>query len=138
MASLSRQLEELNLLNCSLLQGEDLTFIPPSSDAEIWQALLEAYPDFDADTSPTPQSAAKFQLRCSGVDVWFEVQLPADYEGQSEHPLDAMVAVRGDQITRAEQERWQKFVTECISEIQGSECVLPYNSYPRDVLTCHG
>ena len=123
--TISRQLEELNLLKCSLLNGEELSFIPFSSEAEIWDALLDAYPD-QLEAQSSPESSAKFQIKCSDFPIWFEVQLPTDFEssGSSGSIPGSMVSVRGGEISRAEQERWQQIIKECSAEVHDSECVV--------------
>ncbi|THH31030.1 hypothetical protein EUX98_g3168 [Antrodiella citrinella] len=126
--NITRQLEELTLLKCSLLHGEELSFIPPSNDSERWQTLLDAYPGEPSHSSHLgyPESAAKVQVKSSGIPLRFEVQIPSDYGAPgtvaawSEEPA-AMVAVRGDQISRADQERWQRVVRECAAEVVDSE-----------------
>lgn len=131
-SSLSRQLEELNLLECSLLQGEEITFIPPSWDAELWEALLDSYPDPPPCDRPSPESPAKVQVKCADIPIWFEVHFPLGYGSSEEEQssLESVISVRGDQISRADQERWQQIVKECVAEVHDSECVSGSMSYP--------
>ncbi|KAI0789564.1 hypothetical protein C8Q75DRAFT_718580 [Abortiporus biennis] len=121
---LNHQLEELNLLKCSLLEGESLTFIPPyDPDAESWKLLLDSYAEGTLAGKSLPSTPARFQVKSSSSRIWFEVELPLDYASGSSAatPLQSMISVRGDEITRSEQEHWQKFINECTSELSESE-----------------
>lgn len=123
---LERQLEELNLLKCSLMQGEQITFTLSETDTETWNTLLESYPDLPCNTL-TLQSP-RFRLTVEGSPIHFEVDIPSDYNGPKasqdmSKDLSLMVSVRGDQISRYDQERWQQIMAECASQLSDSECV---------------
>lgn len=111
--ALTRQLEEIHLLQCSLLPGELLTFL---DDVEAWSSLLAAYPD----TTNTPSiSEARFEVKLNNAHLWFEVRLPHLYPGGAQ-PL---VSVKGETIARDEQRRWQVTVGDKIQELDGCEYV---------------
>ena len=121
-----RCLEELHLLNCSLLPGELLVF---TEDATRWTELISSYaldPDCDLPASDLEAGCPRFQVRLeSSSDVWFDVDLPADYgEGHGRMPR---VAVKGDSLGRDQQERWQGIVADALGVVQDSdsECVAP-------------
>jgi hypothetical protein len=107
--TLTRQLEELQLLQCSLLPGELLTFL---DNVESWSSLLETYPDI-LDTSNIPE--ARFQVKLDNAHVWFEAELPRLYPS-----VWPVISVKGD-IARDEQARWQGTVKEKMQELHGSE-----------------
>lgn len=111
--SLDRQLEELQLLQCSLLPGELLIFL---EEADTWNGLLTAYPDA---VKVSHVSEPSFQIKIDQAQVYFDVVLPRSYLDAGAGPL---VSVRGD-IARAEQERWQKIIKEKLDELKGSEYV---------------
>jgi hypothetical protein len=107
--TLTRQLEDLHLLQCSLLPGEILSFF---DDVDPWPNLLEAYPDIH----DTPNiSEARFQIKLDNASVWFEVELPRLYPDTV-----PVVSVKGS-IARDEQERWQAVVKQKIQELEDSE-----------------
>ena len=126
--SMERQLEELNLLKYSLLKGEELLFI---DNAQAWETLLESYPDLTSTTlsgiTPTESndlSSAKFRITAQGSPIHFEVTIPREYNGSEPGVnLSQIISIRGDQISRAAQERWQHIVVECAAQLSGSECV---------------
>ncbi|RPD82850.1 hypothetical protein L226DRAFT_607904 [Lentinus tigrinus ALCF2SS1-7] len=115
-------LEELNLLKCSLLPGELLEFVV---DSTSWTELLDSYsldPDCDLpDRSQCP--VPHFQLRLeSSSDVWYDVVLSPNY-GAEQACLPA-ISVKGDNLGRAEQERWQRVVANALESVHGSEYPL--------------
>ena len=73
-------LEEIHLLQCSLLPGELLLF---TDDAARWKALLEAYaldPDDLTLALDPPIAPAHFQVRLESSNAaWFDVVLPSDH-----------------------------------------------------------
>ncbi|KAA1467868.1 hypothetical protein DENSPDRAFT_357269 [Dentipellis sp. KUC8613] len=132
--TLAHQLEELQLLKCSLLPGELLTFL---EDAKLWSQALE--PDADAaeaisalqqhltqkastsgasnthpsNASSPASSAVCFRIGLENTDrVYFEVALPRSYPAHS-----ASVAVRGDTLGRADQLRWQATLAAAREEV---------------------
>lgn len=130
---LQKQLEELNLLQCSLMPGETMEFMPSQQYDASWQSMLAAYSETGFEEQPiaVPHHPARFQVRVDGVGVWFEVELPLEYssalpDGATGLPVPALhVSVRGDEISRSEHEKWQTTVKEKLNDIQDSECVQP-------------
>ena len=129
-AHLQKQLEELNLLQCSLMPGETLHFVSANTDDTPWPDLLAAYSESGPSTEPGDNliaSPACFQLRVDSASVWFEIELPLGYPPSAEHPRAEhtlpQVSVRGDQISRSEHERWQAVVKEKMQEVRDSEYV---------------
>ncbi|PSR72035.1 hypothetical protein PHLCEN_2v12101 [Hermanssonia centrifuga] len=119
--TLHRQLEELNLLKCSLLPGEELIF----NDPAVWESLLDTYPDSPTTDFTLPASPACFQVKTNDSPIHFEVELPREY-GESLGQSLPRISVKGDEITRVEQERWQLLVKEQVSELQGNSEYLVY------------
>ena len=129
--TIRRTLEEIHLLQCSLLPGELLLF---TDDAAHWRALLDAYaldPDDPALDDPAAHNTAPahFQVRLEASSAaWFDVVLPRDYgaiPARGEERVRAAVSVKGDSLGRAEQERWHAAVEEArasVEEGSGSEC----------------
>ncbi|KAH9854296.1 hypothetical protein C2E23DRAFT_726829 [Lenzites betulinus] len=119
-SSIRAVLEELHLLKCCLLPGELLAF---TEDAAVWDALLDAYsgnPDVEL---PPVHHAAQFVVRTDDSDVWFEVEMPWE-EGDNSGRTIPHVAVKGSNLGRSEQERWQAVVAEALEEVRGSEYPL--------------
>ncbi|KAI0829024.1 hypothetical protein BC628DRAFT_1315909 [Trametes gibbosa] len=120
MAFIRDVLEQIHLLKCSLLPGELLTF---TEDAVIWDALLDSYSG-DPDTELPAvhlRHAAHFAVKTDDGDIWFEVEMPLMDNDERSTPR---VAVKGDSLGRAEQERWQVIVAEAIEEVKMSGCLL--------------
>lgn len=113
--SLLRQLEEIQLLDCSLLPGELLLFL---EDTHAWATLLAAYPDIDEVPSRSTVSEPCFQIKLEEAPLWFEVKLPHDYP--TARPA---ILVRGG-IAKTDQSRWQDVVKEKLEDLDTSECVL--------------
>jgi hypothetical protein len=112
-----QQLEELHLIQCSLLPTEHIVFLD-SGDAHSWAQAIEKYAEDPLETLLPPESAASFTLRVEGLKVWFEITLgPVDDAGKSK----PSVSVKGEGITRADQERWHMVVVEGFEEISDSE-----------------
>ncbi|KAF8167166.1 hypothetical protein B0H34DRAFT_669669 [Crassisporium funariophilum] len=111
--TVQRQLEELQLIQCSLLAGEGITFL--ADDDRFWTSALESYTDQSIDSCPNVAAPAFFELRIDGSKVWFEVTMPVSLDATSS------ISVKGEGITRAEQELWKDVIEEKLSEISDSE-----------------
>ncbi|TFK90060.1 hypothetical protein K466DRAFT_485475 [Polyporus arcularius HHB13444] len=122
MTSSRKTLEELNLLKCSLLPGELLEFV---ADSTQWADLLDAYAvDPDCDLPGDLEAPPHLQLKLeTSADVWYDVTLPPDY-GQALEGRLPVISVRGDNLGRAEQERWQRVVADALESVHGSEYPL--------------
>ncbi|KAG1726143.1 hypothetical protein EDB19DRAFT_1897680 [Suillus lakei] len=129
---LDSQLQELQLIQHSLLPGESFSFVLPPEDSRIWTSLLHSFDTGTATTAlpslPSPVPQARFQVRATEARISFEVQFPERYQEDSdvEAPL---VSVNGEDISRDEHLRWRAFVQEKLIEVQG-------NDYPIYQLLC--
>lgn len=117
---LSHQLEEIQLIKCSLLPNELFTLVLPENNKEDWLTLLQRDSFGPSDTRSEsiihPSSPCRFKLEVLGVPLHFEIEIPKDY------PLTPpLVYVRGDSIERPLQEKWQKIVSENLEEVQKEE-----------------
>ncbi|EJF67342.1 hypothetical protein DICSQDRAFT_165165 [Dichomitus squalens LYAD-421 SS1] len=122
MTSLRKSLEEIHLLRYSLLPGELLEF---TDQAALWNELLDAYAlDPDCEIGCEPQGAHfRVKLEASS-DVWFDVELPTDYwtaEGKGQPRLSA----QGDNLGRAQQERWQEIVADAATTVRVQDSEYP-------------
>ena len=136
--SLFQQLQELHLIRSSLIPGEQFSFVLPPEDADVWSSLLEnqAYdttpttdpdsiPDSELHSTPPQPCQARFSVKVRGSQVWFEIQVPSN----SAHFRCADVSVKGENISRDQQEFWQSTVRQKMeSDGQESECV-PISSH---------
>jgi len=112
-----KQLEELHLIQCSLLPNEHIVF-RDSGNKHSWAQAIEKYAEDPLSPSSPPESPASFTLRIEGSKIWFEITLaPVEGFGISK----PSVSVKGEDITRADQERWQMVVVEGFEEISDSE-----------------
>ncbi|KAL5533843.1 hypothetical protein ACEPAG_303 [Sanghuangporus baumii] len=113
--SIRKQLEEIHLLQCSLILPELFAFVLPQEDCEQWTQLLHCYtqdgqfPDDDWQ----PVSTCRFEVRIEDGPIWFEVELPRGYP-ESEAPN---VFVRGKNLQRVDQERWREIVNDELSQV---------------------
>ncbi|KAJ6520543.1 hypothetical protein C8R45DRAFT_63059 [Mycena sanguinolenta] len=111
-----RRLEELQLIQFTLLPDEVLTFL--DGEGLVWSQLLHDYGE-DAASSATfswPSAAPHIQVKPLFSEIWFQVLFPS-----SHHPVPS-VSVKGEDVTRAEQERWQNIIQENLTdEITTSE-----------------
>ncbi|TFK42249.1 hypothetical protein BDQ12DRAFT_677878 [Crucibulum laeve] len=112
---LTAQLEELQLLQCSLLPNESLVFL---EDSAAWIRLLG---DYTNGINPEAKDIAPphFQLKVEKSNVWFEVTNTGGT--QRDNGTDLMVSVKGEDITRVEQEHWQEIIQDKLGEIGDSE-----------------
>ncbi|KAF8578534.1 hypothetical protein K439DRAFT_1638744 [Ramaria rubella] len=102
--ALARQVEELVLLKCSLLPDEILDFITPHlSELEAWTEVIEAHSKGKMLSSQV-SCPASFTVKLRGSPLWFEIQFLNEYPVQTQ---DFNIAIRGYNISKAEQKRWQ-------------------------------
>lgn len=128
--SLEKQLEELNLLQCSLMPGESLEFVPSQPEDTSWHDLLAAFAATGTAKQPhiLPPYPARLQARVENVGLWFEIELPREYpsavhDGVTVTKIIPHVLVRGHTISRSEHEKWQSIVKERLGQVEDSECV---------------
>jgi hypothetical protein len=117
-ALLVKQLDELDMIRCSLLPGEVLTFL---DDSEAWADILDAHATgADLNASLSILAPPHLQIKLESVTTWFEVQIPPQYSGDLKTCRPAF-SVKGENISRHEQERWRSIVKEKIDEIEDTE-----------------
>ncbi|KAL5535893.1 hypothetical protein ACEPAF_3987 [Sanghuangporus sanghuang] len=116
--SIRKQLEEIHLLQCSLIPPELFASVLPQEDCEQWSQLLHRYtqdgqiPDDASDWQPA--STCRFEVRIEDGPIWFEVELPRGYP-EAEAPN---VFVRGKNLQRVDQERWREIVNDKLSQVR--------------------
>ena len=115
-----QQLEELHLIQCSLLPTEHIVWLD-SGDELSWVQAIENYSEDPFATLLPPESSASFTLRVEGSKIWFEIALAAVNDLGISKPS---VSVKGEDITRDDQERWQMVVVQGFEEISDSEWVI--------------
>ncbi|KAF8131493.1 hypothetical protein EV363DRAFT_1398583 [Boletus edulis] len=137
--SLVHQLEQLDLIQCSLLPGESFAFVLPPDDLAVWSSLLDAFTDAgrfsvdDADDHSAiasltkPPCQARFEIRVVGVRTWFEVTLPrcTDTDGPTSSGLSwttsastrIAVSVKGQDVSRDAHERWYAEIRARVEEM---------------------
>ncbi|KAJ8462375.1 hypothetical protein ONZ45_g17959 [Pleurotus djamor] len=107
-------LEELQLIQYSLLPNETITCC---EDAHSWNNSsihLEEYKHL---------CPFNFTLKSIKSNIWFEVTLPENYPEQRPE-----ISVKGEDISRQDQERWQTLVQAKLEELVSSETEYPlYN-----------
>ncbi|KAJ3511640.1 hypothetical protein NLJ89_g3980 [Agrocybe chaxingu] len=102
---------------------EHLTFL---EDEEYWRSALENYaadPSIASDAQDKAPCESSFKVGVSGAKVYFEVAFSRRESGQATADGAAfpLVSVKGDSLSRKEQEWWQSVVEEKKAEVSGSE-----------------
>lgn len=111
---LARQwLEELQLIQFTLLPEEVLTFL--DEEGPVWAQLLRNYGEDPSSPSSWPSSPPHIQLKPRDSKIWFELQFASP-----DNPAPP-ISVKGENITRSEQQRWQDVIREKMDEIATSE-----------------
>jgi hypothetical protein len=114
-----KQVEELHLIQCSLLPDETLHFIDDNSEA-FWAQILHEYSittTVSDSLNTIPKTPPKFQVCLDGpARMRMEVEMVAPGSGKTEP-----ISVKGDYLTRADQEMWQNIIAEKRQEVEGSE-----------------
>lgn len=114
--------EEIYLLRCSLLSGESLVFQDSTSSHDStsyqWDDYLDRYSELTTAQEYLQLPPPDFSIIIDNARLRIDVQ----YSTTSS--LMPVVAVKGDDITRTEQEWWQNIIEEKLREVRDSECVL--------------
>lgn len=115
MTSNAMRLEELQLIQFTLLPEEVLTFL--DDEGPLWSQLLH---DSNEGAAPSnsnswPSTPPRIQVKPQSSKIWFEVQFST-----LDSPLPA-VSVKGENATRSVQERWRGIIQEKLDEIASSE-----------------
>ncbi|KAJ3512545.1 hypothetical protein NMY22_g15304 [Coprinellus aureogranulatus] len=128
MAPEPSHLEELQLIQCSLLPGESMEFV---EDAVFWDDTLSGSAKVDPDDPEAMKKAsmAIFTLKVDTKPVWLQVTMYMQSEGY-------LISVKGDNLSRREQERWQEIIKEKEVELEGTEFPL-YNLLSQLVPMLH-
>ncbi|KAH7926873.1 hypothetical protein BV22DRAFT_990509, partial [Leucogyrophana mollusca] len=58
-----------------------------------------------------------FQVKLESARIWFQIELPRAYPDN----FMPLVSIKGDDITREEQERWQGIVRRKMTDLEGTE-----------------
>ncbi|KAG1879645.1 hypothetical protein C8R48DRAFT_801443 [Suillus tomentosus] len=120
---LDSQLQELQLIQHSLLPGESFSFILPPEDSRIWSSLLHSFNTAASTTTlsslPSPVPQVKFQVKTTDARIFFEVQFPERYPEDSDVDTAQVpfISVNGEGISRDEHHRWRTFVQEKSAEL---------------------
>ncbi|KAI0095172.1 hypothetical protein BDY19DRAFT_988937 [Irpex rosettiformis] len=115
-----RVAEELYLLKCSLLPGEFLSFqqfLTPE-ESEGWSNYLDRYLELSATEDHSQLPSPYFCVGINNARLWIDVRYPID---TSPNRLLPVVTIKGEDITRDEQERWQSVIRERNEEVKDSE-----------------
>jgi hypothetical protein len=125
MTCLDSQLQELQLIQHSLLPGESFSFVLPPDDSRIWTSLLHSFNTAPSTLSslPSPVPQVKFQVKATDARIFFEVQFPERYPEDSDVDIAQapLVSVNGEGMSRDEHHQWRAFVQERLAEVQGNE-----------------
>ncbi|KAK7051495.1 hypothetical protein VNI00_004469 [Paramarasmius palmivorus] len=112
---MEHQLGELQLVKCSLLPGELFDFV---EHCTVWEDYLDSFTStastdaVEVDFSAIPP--CRFTISLSDYSqVHFEIELPRSYPEK----YKPIILVKGEDITRAEQELWMRIVQERLDEV---------------------
>lgn len=87
-------------------------------DVDFWNEALSGYSEFNLTDSESEKEAAMaiFALKLEAKPVWLQVTMYMRSEGH-------VVSVKGRDLSRSEQERWQRIIKEKETELEGTEYV---------------
>ncbi|KAJ6541663.1 hypothetical protein B0H19DRAFT_1212822 [Mycena capillaripes] len=117
MTSNAKRLEELQLIQFTLLPAEVLSFL--DDEGPVWSQLLHDYTEGESNNVSRPSAPPHIQVKPQSSKIWFEVQFPT-----LDNSLPS-VSVKGENATRSEQERWQSIIQEKMDEIATSDFPRP-------------
>ncbi|KAG1902693.1 uncharacterized protein F5891DRAFT_978580 [Suillus fuscotomentosus] len=140
---LDSQLQELQLIQHSLLPGESFSFALPPEDSRIWTSLLHSFNTAASTTtlssllSPVPQ--VKFEVKAADARIFFEVQFPERYPEDSDVDTARVpfISVNGEGISRDEASPLAGLCSGEISREQQSTNRLPEKADYHALLTSH-
>ncbi|KAF4604481.1 hypothetical protein EYR40_003255 [Pleurotus pulmonarius] len=124
---LNAQIEEIRLIKYSLLPDEVLVFLDDCAD--IWEPLLvEDFGFTESQEAPSSSNTTGRFLSSAGLPphfainleyskMRFEIELPDAYPDPDAPPL---VSIKGADIARHEQERWQAFIKQKLEELSAA------------------
>ncbi|KAG1854574.1 hypothetical protein F4604DRAFT_2042920 [Suillus subluteus] len=131
MTCVESQLQELHLIQHSLLPSESFSLILPAEDSRIWTSLLHSFNTPTALPSlPSPVPQVKFQVKAVDARISFEVQFPERYPEDLDVNVP-FISVNGENLSGDEHRRWRTFIQEKLVEVQGNE-----SDYPICQLLC--
>ena len=107
---IKRTIEELQLIQCSLLPSECMAFI---NDDQGWRNTLDKYSEEPDIPFPSFDSMPSIAISAEDTGLQFDLTLGED---SSKH----IVSVKGD-IPRKDQERWQSVMSAKIKQIAISD-----------------
>ncbi|KAF8993094.1 hypothetical protein BDQ17DRAFT_161998 [Cyathus striatus] len=113
---LTQCLEELQLIRCSLLPGEILTFI---DQAVTWEKLLED-PSERSPESAEELSPPHFTLYIDGYPVILDIEMKNNSDELQERIPMSHISVKGN-LKRDEHARWQEVIREKELELKEAE-----------------
>ncbi|KAJ6601115.1 hypothetical protein DFH09DRAFT_1126903 [Mycena vulgaris] len=114
----SRYLEELQLIQVTLLPEEVLTFLDEGLQEQPgWSQLLRDYTEATSDSNSRdfPSDPPRIQVKPQHSKIWFEVLFPPPGDSSP------TVSVKSENVSRSEQERWQTIIHEKMDEIATSD-----------------
>lgn len=119
MSNLLKQLEELHIIQCSLLPGEELSLVLPPDERQQWEnAILSFRESSKAPPSvQPPSSTCRFQIIVANAPARVEIEFPIDYPGGG----FADTYVRGDELNRSGQEELQRVIKDAQVDLQGAD-----------------
>ncbi|KAJ7696721.1 hypothetical protein B0H17DRAFT_929133, partial [Mycena rosella] len=111
------RLEELQLIQFTLLPEEVLTFLDEElQDPPVWSRLLRDYAEGTLDSNSSfPPTPPHIHIKPQHSTIWLEVLFPTP-----DNPTPS-VSVKGENVSRGEQDRWQDVVREKLDEIAASD-----------------
>ena len=118
---MATRLEELQLIHCSILPGERMEFL---QDEEFWGQFLsqDMVVDLKEPSIQQKTTMATFTLKVEGKPVWLQVTMFMTTS-------DDLVSVKGDNLSRGEQERWLEIIREKRDELEDTEYVCHNSSF---------
>ncbi|KAF8956475.1 hypothetical protein BDZ97DRAFT_188208 [Flammula alnicola] len=116
-----QQLQELQLIQCSILPTERFIFLDNSMS---WKVAMEEYAEDPIGNFNSLECPPFLGIRVDGAKIWFEIRMAQGGDAGSDVVSKPSISVKGEDISRAEQERWKALVADKMEEISDSELEL--------------
>ena len=98
------------MLKCSLMGDEIVVF---DEYHKVWESLVDEYAENGQVSRTTQRVPCQFVIKLEKFDVWINIGLSLGYPEDGH----AVVSVKGDRLTRSNQERWQRIIDSTLGDL---------------------
>ena len=98
------------MLKCSLMGDEIMVF---DEYHKVWESLVDEYTENGQVSQTSSHVPCQFAIKLEKFDLWINIELSLGYPGDRR----AVVSVKGDRLTRSNQERWQRIIDGTLGDL---------------------